>query len=121
MLAELQIAPESYWGNYTSLHDRLIEERVKAARIQLEGKPAKARAVFAQRYGHLAPKEREIVLATITPQPPGYMEHDEERPCPACGSRGWLVGDANVDETNEPVVVFTPIFRLLCMRPRCRE
>ncbi|WP_329529701.1 hypothetical protein OG568_48280 (plasmid) [Streptomyces sp. NBC_01450] len=108
LLTELQIAPESYWGSYTSLHDRLIEERVKAARIQLERKLAKARAVFEQRYGHLAPKERQVVLATITQQPPGYMEYDEERPCPACGSRGWLVGDTHLDETNEPVVVFTP-------------
>lgn len=108
LLTELEIDPEVYWGSYVSLHDRLIEEQVKAVRIQLEGKLARARTLFAQRYGHLAAKEREIVLATITRQSPRYMEHDEERPCPACGSKGWLMGDTHIDETNEPVVVFTP-------------
>ncbi|MGW8726299.1 hypothetical protein ACWGNF_09800 [Streptomyces sp. NPDC055808] len=56
----------------------------------------------------MARKEREIVLATITRQSPRYMENDEERLCPACGLKDWLMGDTHIDETNEPVVVFTP-------------
>ncbi|MFF5147544.1 hypothetical protein ACFY6U_48885 [Streptomyces sp. NPDC013157] len=108
LLAELKIAPDDYWGSYVPLHDRLILERVQAARIRLEGKLAKARAIFEQRYGHLASKEREIVLATITQYSPRYMEHDVETTCPACGSQGWLMGDTHIEETNSPVVVFTP-------------
>ncbi|WP_307128646.1 hypothetical protein [Streptomyces sp. B1I3] len=108
LLTELNIAPDVYWGSYLSLHNRLIEERVRAARIQLESKLAKARGVFQQRYGHLAPKEREVVLATVTQHANIYMDHSEYRPCPACGSNDWLRGDTHIDETNEPVVVFTP-------------
>lgn len=51
LLVELKIAPDDYWGSYVPLHDRLIEERVQAARIRLEGKVAKARAIFEQRSG----------------------------------------------------------------------
>lgn len=108
LLIELKIDPDTYWGDYRSLHDRLIEERVRAARIRLEVKLAKSRAIFEQRYGHLGANEREIVLATITQHSHVYMEHNEERPCPACSSKGWLIGTTHVDSTNEPVVVFTP-------------
>lgn len=107
LLTEMKIDPKSYWGSYESLHNRLIEERVRAARIQLESKLAKARAIFEQRYGHLGARELEIVLATITRPSPRYMEHDEETPCPACGSRGWLMGDTHIDETND-TVIFSP-------------
>lgn len=108
LLTELGITPETYWGRYTSLHDRLIEERVKAARVRLEARLARARAAFEQRYGQLTSKEREIVLATVTGRPLRYMDHDQARSCPACGSKGWLMGDTRIDATNEPVVVFTP-------------
>ncbi|MFE7933402.1 hypothetical protein ACFU6S_32715 [Streptomyces sp. NPDC057456] len=108
LLAELKIAPGDYWGSYAPLHDRLIEERVQATRIRLEGKLAKARAIFGQRYGHLASKEREIVLATVTRHAPSWMEQDLETTCPACGSKGWLMGDTRIEETNGPIVVFTP-------------
>lgn len=99
LLDELQIDPTAYWGSYQQLHDMLIAQHVEEARIQLESKLAKARATFEQRYGHLAPKEREIVLATIT-QPPTVRystEHNEEASCPACTSRGWLYGDTYVN------------------------
>lgn len=108
LLTELNITPDAYWGSYMPLHDRLIEERVRAARIRLESMLARAKAEFRQRYGHLALKEREVVLATVTQHPTTYMEHSERRPCPACNSNGWLLGDTYVDATNEPVVVFTP-------------
>lgn len=109
LLADLKIAPDIYWGSYMPLHDRLIEERVRAARIRLESELAKARAVFEQRYGHLASKDREIVLATVTQHTNIYINHSQHRPCPACGSNGWLIGDTHTDETpNGPVVVFTP-------------
>lgn len=114
LLTELKIDPETYWGSYKSLHDRLIEERVKAARIQLESKLVKARTVFEQRYGHLVPKERAIVLATITRQPPRYMEHDVERPCPACGSTGWLMGDTHVEESEDERIVVFDAYMFAC-------
>ncbi|MFF4819966.1 hypothetical protein ACFY2K_35940 [Kitasatospora sp. NPDC001309] len=109
LLTELKIDPDTFWGSYRPLHDRLIEERVRATRIRLEGKLARARAVFEQRYGHLEPKEREVVLATITRQ---YgvlaMDHSLLKPCPACGSDGWLVGSLHLDDRPETVVLFTP-------------
>lgn len=108
LLTELQIDPATYWGRYTRLHDRLIEERAKATRIQLEGKLAKARATFEQRYEHLSPKERELVLTSATRRPTSYMEREEERACPVCASTGWLIGDTYVDRTNGAVVVFVP-------------
>ncbi|MFJ5050453.1 hypothetical protein [Streptomyces sp. NPDC088719] len=109
LLTELKVDPDAYWGSYQSLHDRLIEERVRAARIQLESRLAKSRVVFAQRYGHLRQADREVVLATITQHARAYMEHNVQRTCPACESDGWLIGDTYLDAAkNPPVVVFTP-------------
>ncbi|WP_202468935.1 hypothetical protein [Streptomyces sp. SID2888] len=108
LLTELKIDPHSYWGSYLPLHDKLIEERVREARIRLEGKLAQARVVFEQRYGHLASKDREIVLATVTQHSNTYMDHSEHKPCPACGSNGWLMGTTHIDDTDKSVVVFAP-------------
>jgi hypothetical protein len=110
VLEELKIAPDDYWGTYLVLHDKLIDEQVKAERVLLEGKLVKARAVFEQRFGHLSDKEREVVLAAITSQGPRItMEQDQEKPCPACGSQGWVVGDTSWGEVDDHVVwVFTP-------------
>ncbi|WP_331754160.1 hypothetical protein [Streptomyces sp. NBC_00826] len=109
LLTELQIDPKTYWGSYQQLHDMLIAQRIEAARIELESKLVKARAIFAQRYGHLDPKDREIVLATITrPQPSSiHGEHVEEALCPACGSRGGLVGESHV-QPGDDFVSFAP-------------
>ncbi|MFE0181281.1 hypothetical protein [Streptomyces olivaceus] len=115
LLAELEIG-RSYWGDYQSLHDRLLEESVVAVRVRLEGKLARAKGIFTERYGHLPQKDRELVLATISRvSPPGYIEHDEPATCPACGSPGWLSGDTHVDE-EAWAVLFTP-FVFTC--PAC--
>ncbi|MEY2233531.1 hypothetical protein [Streptomyces sp. BF23-19] len=105
LLSELQIDPKTYWGDDKQLHDMLIAKHVEEALIGLESKLVKARAVFAQRYGHLSPKEREVVLATITqPQPsPAHGEHVEQALCPACGSRGGLVGETHALSSDEGV------------------
>lgn len=105
ILRELKIDSAVYWAPYEDLHDRLIEERVAEARIQLESKLAQARTVFAQRFGHLSAKEREVVLATVVRKRPAYMDHEEPKPCPACAAQGWLVGDTHVEGA---VVMFTP-------------
>ncbi|MFD5510792.1 hypothetical protein ACFWIB_23890 [Streptomyces sp. NPDC127051] len=109
LLSELQIDPKTYWGDYGQLHDMLIAKHIEEALIDLESKLVKARAIFAQRYGHLSPKEREVVLATITrPQPsPTHGEHVEEALCPACGSRGGLIGETHVLAGDE-FVTFAP-------------
>ncbi|MGN5392513.1 hypothetical protein [Streptomyces sp. JL7001] len=109
LLSELQIDPGTYWGSYGQLHDILIAEHVEAAVIALESKLTKARALFEQRYGHLAPKDREILLATLTQpiQSPRHGEHVEVSPCPACKSPGALTGETHVKPGDE-IVYFTP-------------
>ncbi|MGP4049336.1 hypothetical protein [Streptomyces sp. 2A115] len=108
LLTELEVDPKTYWGSYEQLHDMLIAKQVEEARIQMESMLAKARAIFQQRYSHLAPKEREVVLAAVTqpPQPQSLYnrEHAEEQACPACGSRGWLTGDTYVLHSDEGVI-----------------
>ncbi|MFE2699475.1 hypothetical protein [Streptomyces mirabilis] len=47
-------------------------------------------------------------LATVTQHSNTYMEHSEHKPCPACGSNGWLMGTTHIDETDKSVVVFAP-------------
>ncbi|MER5570330.1 hypothetical protein ABT083_29620 [Streptomyces goshikiensis] len=108
-LSALQIDPKTYWGDYGQLHDMLIAKHIEEALIDLESKLVKARAIFAQRYGHLSPKEREVVLATITrPQPsPTHGEHVEKALCPACGSRAGLIGETHVLAGDE-FVTFAP-------------
>jgi hypothetical protein len=110
VLEELKVEPAAYWGPYLVLHDKLIDEQVKAERVLIESKLVRARAVFQQRFGHLSSKEQEIVLAAITSQSPRVtMEQEFEKPCPACGSQGWVVGDTSWGEVDEhPVWVVTP-------------
>ncbi|MGW3655685.1 hypothetical protein ACWD6R_08235 [Streptomyces sp. NPDC005151] len=118
LLVELKIN-SSYWGRYESLHDKLLEDSVQAVRVRLEGKLARAKDVFSERYGHLPRKERELVLATIARvSPPGYIEHDEPATCPACESQGWVSGDTHVDE-EAWAVMFTPfVFTCQACDPR---
>ncbi|WP_329484979.1 hypothetical protein OG618_36895 [Kitasatospora sp. NBC_01246] len=97
LLTELKIDADRYWGSYRPLHDRLIEERVEATRIRLEGRLARARAAFEERYGHLNERERALVLAAVTQQGTTLAnEHSVLRTCPACSSDGWLTGDLNL-------------------------
>ncbi|MFK8849366.1 hypothetical protein [Streptomyces sp. Ac-502] len=114
LLTELKIDPAPYWWSYKPLHDRLIEERVKDARIQLESKLVKARGVFEQRYGHLRPSQSELVLAAITRRPPRYAEHAVERPCPACRSTGWLMGGAHIEETEDEHILVLDAHMFAC-------
>ncbi|MFJ8078766.1 hypothetical protein ACIQ7Q_33740 [Streptomyces sp. NPDC096176] len=110
LLTELKVDPKTYWGSYEQLHDMLIAKQVEKARIQMESMLAKARAIFQQRYSHLAPKEREVVLAAIASQGPRVvMEHEAKRRCPACDSPGWLAGDTSWGEVDDhSVLVVTP-------------
>ncbi|MFJ8882274.1 hypothetical protein ACIRJR_02545 [Streptomyces sp. NPDC102402] len=98
-----------FWGRYLGLHDKLLDIRVEAARVQLEGRLARARQVFAERYGHFSEEDRSLVLAAIANvSSPGYIDHDEPATCPACSSRGWLGGETSVSERTDTVVM-TPI------------
>ncbi|MGW4077940.1 HEPN domain-containing protein [Streptomyces asiaticus] len=110
LLHELEIHPGGFWGRFTELHNNLMDEQAKEARIELESALAKARANFERSFGHLRSKHRARVLATITRRPPGYLEHDVPADCPACGSQGWLGGDIHVDASDPafPSVVFVP-------------
>lgn len=52
--------------------------------------------MFARRFGHMARKERDLVLAATTSQPMITMSREAPKQCPACGSQGWVAGEANV-------------------------
>jgi len=112
LLEELAIGPD-YWGDYQALHDKLIDEGVEAARVRLEGKLARARSVFAERYGHINESDREFVLTTVARvTTPGFVgEYSASAACPACSSRGWLMGHNSVDEERWVVVLTPHIFR----------
>ncbi|MFE4647684.1 hypothetical protein [Streptomyces sp. NPDC056707] len=102
---------DSFWGPYRGLHDKLLDQRVEAARVQLEGKLTKARHVFSERYAHFAEKDRELVLAAIANvASPGYIEHDEGADCPACSSQGWLGGETHISEDEDTVVMTPSVF-----------
>ncbi|MFD3749694.1 hypothetical protein ACFWVT_05415 [Streptomyces cyaneofuscatus] len=111
LLVELGIGPD-YWGLHRALHHKLRIEGVEAARVRLEQKLARARRVFAQRYGHIDEPRREIVVTTtlaITTQ--GYIEHAEPAACPACPSQGVLAGGLFIDVDKETVVLSPEIFQ----------
>ncbi|QNA72001.1 hypothetical protein C8250_008890 [Streptomyces sp. So13.3] len=112
LLVELAIEPD-YWGDYKALHDKLLGEGVEAARVRLEGKLARARRVFAERYGHINERDRELVLTTVARViTPGFIgEHSASAACPACSSRGSLMGHNSVDEERWTVVLTPRIFR----------
>lgn len=102
---------DSYWGAYQGLHDKLLDQRVEQARVRLEGKLARARHDFAERYGHFTKKDRELVLAAIANvSSPGYIEHDEPEVCPACSSQGWLGGETHISEADNTVVMTPGVF-----------
>ncbi|MFE4329641.1 hypothetical protein ACFRQM_09315 [Streptomyces sp. NPDC056831] len=99
LISELEIDAADYWGPYRELHDKLVGDRVKAARVRLEALRVKARAVFQQRFGHLTDKEIVAVLATITNREPrADCEDYELKPCPVCAAEGWLGGGVTYEE-----------------------
>ncbi|MER5677413.1 hypothetical protein ACFWZZ_00410 [[Kitasatospora] papulosa] len=100
-----------FWGQYQGLHDKLVDIRVEEARVQLEGKLARARQVFAERYGHFSAQDRSLVLAAIANvASPGYIEHDEPATCPACSSQGWLGGETHISDATDTVVMVPFVF-----------
>lgn len=93
VLEELKVDPNSYWGPYLVLHDKLVDEQVRQERVAAEALLAKARSLFEQRFGHMSPKERVVVLAAITSKPMITMGREAPVECPACGSQGWMAGE----------------------------
>ncbi|MGW4102081.1 hypothetical protein [Streptomyces sp. NPDC004976] len=93
VLEELKVDPNSYWGPYLLLHDKLVEEQVRQERVAAEALLIKARSLFEQRFGHLSCKEREVVLAAIASKPLITMSREAPMECPACGSQGWVAGE----------------------------
>ncbi|MFG2515503.1 hypothetical protein [Streptomyces sp. NPDC048584] len=96
VLEELKVDPNSYWGPYLVLHDKLVDEQVRQERVAVEALLIKARSLFEQRFGHMSRKERDVVLAAITSKPMITMSREAPRECPACGSQGWVAGDVSV-------------------------
>ncbi|MFF1843036.1 hypothetical protein ACFVW9_14985 [Streptomyces sp. NPDC058217] len=109
LLVELGIG-SGYWGEHKGLHDELLIEGVEAARVLLEQKLARARRVFAERYGHIGEGFRELVLTTVARVvTPRYVnEYSASAVCPACSSQGSLIGLDYVDKERW-VVVMTPL------------
>ncbi|MFF4963260.1 hypothetical protein ACFY2Z_41070 [Streptomyces sp. NPDC001222] len=93
VLEELKVDPNSYWGPYLVLHDKLIDEQVRKERVATEALLIKARSLFEQRFGHMSRNERDVVLAAITSQPMITMSREAPVECPACGSQGWMAGE----------------------------
>ncbi|WP_236652290.1 hypothetical protein [Streptacidiphilus neutrinimicus] len=96
VLEELDIDPSTYWGPYLVLHDKLVDEQVRQERVRAEALLTRARAVFAQRFEHMASKERDVVLAALTSQPMITMVREAPKQCPACGSQGWVAGEVSI-------------------------
>ncbi|MFJ1858805.1 hypothetical protein ACIOHA_16020 [Streptomyces anulatus] len=100
-----------FWGQYQGLHDKLLDIQVEEARVHLEGKLARARQIFSERYGHFSIQDRALVLAAIANvASPGYIEHDESAACPACESQGWLGGETRSAETADTVLMTPFVF-----------
>ncbi|MFE9765058.1 hypothetical protein ACFYPC_11075 [Streptomyces sp. NPDC005808] len=93
VLEELKVDANSYWGRYLALHDKLVEKQVRQERVAAEALLVKARSLFEQRFGHMSPKERDVVLAAITSKPMITMGREAPVECPACGSQGWMAGE----------------------------
>ncbi|MFD9211792.1 hypothetical protein ACFVY9_01495 [Streptomyces sp. NPDC059544] len=93
VLEELKVDPNSYWGPYLVLHNKLVDEQVRQERVAAEALLVKARSLFEQRFGHMSPKERDVVLAAITSKPLITMGREAPVECPACGSQGWVAGE----------------------------
>ncbi|KNE82407.1 hypothetical protein ADZ36_11210 [Streptomyces fradiae] len=93
VLEELKVDPNSYWGPYLGLHDKLVDEQVRQERVAVESLLVKARSLFEQRFGHMSPTEREVVLAAITSKPMITMSREAPVKCPSCGSQGWMAGE----------------------------
>src|SRR5690349_2278856 len=95
VLEELTVHPNGYWGLYRVLHDNLVDEQVREERVAAEALLVKARSMFEWRFGYMARKERDLVLAATTSQPMITMSREAPKQCPACGSQGWVAGEAN--------------------------
>lgn len=97
VLEELRVDPNTFWGPYSVLHDKLVDTQVRQERVAAEALLVKARARFNQKFGHLLSGDRDAVLAAITSQPAVItLRQEASRQCPACGSQGWVTGAVNV-------------------------
>ncbi|MEU2468587.1 hypothetical protein ABZ580_30825 [Streptomyces sp. NPDC012486] len=112
LLVELGIDAD-YWGPHKAMHDKLLLDEGEAARVRLEQKLAKARRVFAERYGHLREQERALVLTTVVRTITPKFVDDWAAPavCPACAWQGSLMGRSYVDTEKWTVMLSPHIFR----------
>lgn len=112
LLTELGLE-HRFWGRYQGLHDRLIDQRAEVARIHLEGRLAKARHAFHERYGHLWAQHRDQVIEAVTRMTMAPDDDDEdvvEAQCPACSVQGYLTGETRTDPVRDTVIMTPNVF-----------
>ncbi len=96
-----------FWGDYLGVADTLIEADRAAVEQIVAAKFASAHARLARLTDALPADYTALVLATMA-QKPLIADHEEERPCPACGQRAWLAcdveeGDVEFDHDEDSV------------------
>jgi hypothetical protein len=92
----LGIDRDVYWGEYVTLADKTLREHVEAAELKATAAVGAARAVFAERFGHLLDAaSRAAIIAALEPSFWG----DEEQPvtCPACESTALAMGTVDAE------------------------
>jgi hypothetical protein len=98
----LELDRNEYWGEYVSLADKTLHERVAAVELKVGAAIAAAKTTFEKRFEDIDAPDRGTMIAALEPS---TFWGDEEQPatCPACESTALATGDVEVEWQYEQV------------------
>ncbi|MEU8952450.1 hypothetical protein, partial [Streptomyces sp. NPDC048489] len=109
MLVALGEDPTDYWGDYTVLHDKILDGKRQADKIRIEALKTRARRTLIERFGADDTEERRAAIAGAQMHSMVAGQAKALRPCPACANNGWVGGDLDTDFSEpDPQVVISP-------------
>ncbi|QKZ18824.1 hypothetical protein [Streptomyces chartreusis] len=113
ILNEMGENPAEYWGDFSSLRERILDTKRRADLIRIEAMKVRALKALEERFGARDTEERRAAIASAEQHSMVTGQGKAMRPCPSCSNQGWVGGDFDTVFPNgeEPqVVIITHCF-----------
>ena len=81
---------ERYWGDEWHAVESVLDDARTELAATVAAKRAAAVVHFNSLMESLGKSSIDMLLATTTPKPVRYADHDDEVTCPVCGALAWL-------------------------------
>jgi hypothetical protein len=97
LLDNLGVEPDSYWGEFSAVHDQLITVDADRTRARYEAKLTNALNTFNERFQGLEGPSWEAIRTVVA----ASVVHELDpvhATCPACRETGWLDGERAVKD-----------------------